>query len=243
MLARCIKKILVKSGLGAVYSDGFGINVFKDLGRLMPLSDFKVVLDVGANIGQSMKEFVKLFPNATIYCFEPCASAFEELSSCAVNHENVKLRQLALASETGKKNIHCFALSAANSLLESTDTADRYVSGDLMSGSGEETVKLERLDNFLNDERIDSVDFLKIDTQGYDLEVLNGAGDFLDPAKIKFIDTEVIFAPLYKNQCAFSDILRLLDSKGFHFMGLYKLIRDPRDGTIKWCDALFSGNV
>ena len=67
-------------------------------------------------------------------------------------------------------------------------------------------VEMITLDNFCENYKIDNIDFLKIDTQGYEKFVLEGAQNLLKNRKIKIIKLEMIFSEIYEKSASFYDI-------------------------------------
>ena len=94
------------------------------------------------------------------------------------------------------------------------------------------------LDDFCRERSIPHLDFLKIDSQGYDLRILQGAREHLAGRRISFIVVEMLFAPLYSGQAYFHEIYGFLTGFGYQLVGLYAIQRSPA-GAILWCDALF----
>ena len=134
---------------------------------------------------------------------------------------------LALHSSTGERDFFLTTHPSFSSLLEFDAAAFTRHFG-LMAGSAEwarglaphrkQTTKTDTADNFFRSENLERVDFLKLDTQGTELEILKGARDYLSDARIAVIKTEVAFLPVYRDQCTFSDIDRFLKEHGFLFV-------------------------
>ena len=78
---------------------------------------------------------------------------------------------------------------------------------------------------------------LKIDTQGYELEVLKGAARTLD--RIDYILVETSFVPLYEGQANFRDVYAFLTGHGFEYAGSFEQMMSPLDGTVLQADGLF----
>lgn len=84
-----------------------GTYLFHDINRWYGIKNFRVVFDVGANIGQSAVRYARCFPSAKIYSFEPVLSTFEELKRNTEHLSNrVRPVQLALGSAKGEKEIY-----------------------------------------------------------------------------------------------------------------------------------------
>jgi Methyltransferase FkbM domain len=103
-----------------------------------------------------------------------------------------------------------------------------------------ETIQIAAIDSFCESHHINHIDILKIDVEGYELEVLRGAKSYLDKNLIRFIYSEVSFDKYRKVQQYFGEINELLLVHGFRLYGFYEIqrYRDAREG-VAFCNALF----
>jgi len=126
-----------------------------------------------------------------------------------------------------------------NSLLPPDDRMGdsiHYHSTELV---GEEEVSISTIETYCREAGLKTVDVLKSDTQGYDLEVIKGAGSLLNIAGgIKLIVTEVCLAPLYKGQATMEQMIAFLHSKGYRLIDIYGKHRDSRH-CLQYCDLMF----
>ncbi len=103
----------------------------------------------------------------------------------------------------------------------------------------ERTVQVEvsTLDNFLNKYSVPAVDILKLDTQGTEYQIIEGASDAFSKGKVKMIYTEIITLPAYNNQKEIHEIIQMLYDCSFRLYGIY----DPHYTESKLCyvDAIF----
>lgn len=195
------------------------------------------IFDVGANTGRAARLITGLFPNSRLWSFEPCKESYDELCR-SQDLAHVKAFNCAVGATDGDAILNKFNGSELNSILDRTDDADKYIDPTSIQKSGTENVKVRRLDTIAKEKGISTISFLKIDTQGFDLEVLKGASELLATGSIGLIQVEVNFAPLYQDQPAFSELLNYLNGYHYGLVGLYEAIRQD-NGCIKWCDALF----
>jgi hypothetical protein len=98
-------------------------------------------------------------------------------------------------------------------------------------------VLVTTLDQYCQEKGIHFINLLKIDTQGYDLEVLKGAKGLLQSNRIQLIFMEVNFANIYKGQAAFEDVLRYLADANIRLVSLYRFYH--KNNVAAWSDALF----
>jgi hypothetical protein len=99
-------------------------------------------------------------------------------------------------------------------------------------------VQATRLDDYAAENRLDRIDLLKADTQGYELEILRGATGLLNAGRIKAIYCEGLFSELYEGQCYFHDIHSHLLQHQMKLCGFYGCARGPT-GELMWADALY----
>jgi len=140
-----------------------------------------VVFDVGANNGQYLAQLLKIFPNGIkAYSFEPQAECFMRLTNRFGHDTRVHLENKALGS------------SVSSAVLSKKADGDLEASlCSLTSGnSDQEIVEVDTLDRFCESKNIQHIDFLKIDTEGWDFNVLQGADTLLKQARIRAIQFE-----------------------------------------------------
>lgn len=147
----------------------------------------KAVLDVGANAGHYAKCVRHFAPTARIWAFEPHPATYGALVE-AVRDLGIVTQQLALGDTPGIMQLHDFAAADGSTQASlSRDSVGMY-SGDLVSHE----VQATTVDDWLAEEGIDEIGLLKIDTEGYDLNVLKGARQALRDRRIRTIQFEFI---------------------------------------------------
>ena len=173
-----------------------------------------VVFDVGANVGQSAEKFANAFPDAQIHSFEPVAGTFRTLQRALSKRANVRCHRVALGSREGETTLYLTGAPDANSVTNSLIKPPKSV--------GSETVELCTVDKFAGDADISRVDLLKVDAEGFDLEVLIGARRLLSSQKVAFVLAEVGFHPGDKRHVLFDDVRSYLIPFGFSVFGFYE---------------------
>jgi len=213
-----------------------GVDLFWDIRNLITL-DHPVCMDVGANQGQTIESLLKVFRDPKIYSFEPSLDSFEVLRYKYLYKDNIKLYNLALGSSVGLKDLLQYEDSCLNSFLplniNRKDNIFYYV-----SQVGREAATVETVDNWLEQSNLQHIDLLKIDTQGYDLEVLKGAAQSLRKGLITCISIEINFIKMYENQAHYQDIISFLESYNMFLVDFYEKVRIGN--CIAWCTALFT---
>lgn len=215
----------------------FGKNPFVDIANLAAAPP-RVAFDVGANEGQTADELRRLFPSATLFCFEPYAPAFQALQRRLGGDVHIHMEHLALGDRTGEATLYENTQSVTNSLLPNAPEAHASQPNSYARPTGESTVAISTIDHFCVERAISHIDLLKVDSQGYDLRILTGASRLLGDHRVDFIVTEMLFAPLYSGQANFHEIYHFLTGLSYRLVGLYAVQRSPA-GVILWCDALF----
>lgn len=168
-----------------------------------------VIFDVGANVGQSALKFRVAFPKAKIYCFEPVKETFEVLKGNVNTYDTISCYQIAFGSSDGQETIYLTDRSNTSSLIKPNEIV------------GSEVVNLRTVDGFASDSQIKRIDLLKIDTEGFDFEVLKGAQNMLSSGQIAFVLTEVGFHPGNTRHVLFDDIRSYLLPMGYVLFGIY----------------------
>lgn len=215
----------------------FGKNAFVDIRELATTAP-RLGFDVGANEGQTACELRRIFPEAKIYCFEPYEAAFRTLQQKLGGDSGICFEQIAFGDHKGEATLYENAESVTNSLLPNAPEAHVSQPASYAVPTGQSTVAITTLDDFCAERTVSHIDFLKIDSQGYDLRILQGASKHLAEHRISFILVEMLFTPLYSGQAHFHEIYGFLIGFGYQLVGLYAIHRSPA-GDILWCDALF----
>jgi FkbM family methyltransferase len=212
-----LKKLLAWGGVQIIKRPYKGIDLDQDIQDFLPNVDIKVVFDIGANIGQSACSYQSCYPTARIYCFEPVKEAFETLIINVDDDPNIHCHNIALSSKERLGSMLIEEdLSVMNSLIADSD-------GRLQQGKTEE-VKVKTFDNFCLKNDITKIDFVKIDTEGSDLEVLKGAVSFLEKQQISIIQVETGMNPSNTHHVTFEDVKSYLESFGYRLFGIYEQV-------------------
>lgn len=193
------------------------------------------VLDVGSNRGQFIREIRDGGYRGKITGFEPLPEEFERLRRACAPDKRIRLYPYALGNASQKAELN-FGAAMTNlaSLLPASETFEAEW-GDMNSRSV--TVEVRRLDDLWREAVEDSKKiFLKIDTQGNDLAVLEGCGRYLDA--ISGIQAELSIKPLYRNQKTLLDTVQFLRERNFH-LRLIKPVVASKKGELLEVDGVF----
>lgn len=193
-----------------------GFDLFSDIRHRLQIP-MRVVFDVGANVGQTTKEILEFYPDANIYSFEPIGSVFEQLAANTKAWSTVHANHCALGADNTTKVVRLYGAedSVCNSLNESTMNPD--------AAAQLETIQISKGDTICTEKGIESIDFLKIDTEGYELEVIRGFSEMLKAGRIRAILCEVSFNREDFTHTYINDLNDLVGSFGYSFYALYDI--------------------
>jgi FkbM family methyltransferase len=192
------------------------------------------ILDVGANTGQSIDLFRRTLVEPKIYSFEPNPELAEQLRERYANN-GVTVEAVAAGSKSGSSRFTILENNQLSSVLDLHKNEKNP-----FSATGVERVidtPITTLDDYVRSAGLEHVHLLKIDTQGFDLEVLRGAADILGKSKVDTILIEVNFISIYRGQSTFGEIERLLAEKGYGLLTFYEINRF--NSCIRWATACF----
>ena len=183
-----------------------------------------VIFDVGGNIGQSIGRFKKIFNDPIIHSFEPNKSVFEVMINNFKNDEKVFCNNYALGDKTEEKNFNITNLSGKSSFYKiNSDTSRIKDKNYKISIITTEKVKIFTLDNYVEEKKIDKIDFMKIDAQLYEDKILEGSLKSLKDNKIKILQVEILFNDYYEKYFNFSDIEKHLITNNFRMVGIHMI--------------------
>jgi FkbM family methyltransferase len=226
-----LRRVLYRRHLDLV-ADPYPVRVAALLGHLGATT----VLDVGANIGQYATALRSSGYRGTIVSCEPLSEAFAHLQRRAANDPAWDVRRTAVGSEVGTAEIHVAANSFSSSLLEMTDAHTTAAPGSETVAA--ENVPLTTVAELVAELALDpDRTLLKIDTQGYEAPVLDGAGPLV--GKLAAISLELSFVPLYSGQQLFDDLVARLREAGYVLYAIEGGFGDKRTGRMLQCDGLF----
>ena len=186
-------------GVASGYADYSGeLYIIK---RLKPYLSKGIIFDVGANVGDWSKFLIKTLPknNYTLHLFEPTSNSYKALKKNLQKNNNLFFHPIGLGLKNESNTIY----------YDHIGQGSASISG---KGKYSETIELMTLDTFCEQNGINSIDFLKIDVQGYEYNILKGADKMLAGNHIKCIQFE-IDEPAIDQRIFFKDFWDLLSPK------------------------------
>jgi FkbM family methyltransferase len=184
------------------------------------------VLDVGAHEGEFAGFLRDLDYAGEIVSFEPVASSFAKLCLARSTDKAWRGHNIALGAEDGELALNIYAGSVFNSFLKPAEHGTTRFR-DATQLVRVDKVAVRRLESVIDEllaVRPASRIFLKIDTQGYDLEVVRGAGSRLP--EIRALQTELAARATYEGMPTLPEALAALDLLGFEVTGLFPVARE-----------------
>lgn len=216
--------------------DGRNLRFLKICRELLELPIVSV--DVGADGG--VREWGELATLCAIHAFEPRQNSFEELqgSLTEISQPYLTIHNTGLARTTGKHRLYVTRIPQASSLRKPKPASfllRRWRQDNGFDVTQELEIDCISLAQFVQEEKISQIDFLKLDTQGSELDILLGGGDFL--REISVIKCEVEFVQLYEGQPLFDEVVGTLATYGFRLFAFEEGAEVYRKRI--WSDCMF----
>lgn len=241
--ARAMAKTFVNSlGFDVVRLHGGHSDLAGHLANVLRHHEIDCVLDVGANRGQYGEFLRKLGFRGFIISFEPSAEVFSTLQEKAKSDPKWHCYRLALGDRDEVRDLNVYDLSSFSSFLQANDYSKSIWSR--LSEQRTEAVSVARLDGIFDDlvSKTQSRRFmLKMDTQGYDLQVFAGAAGVLD--RISVLQSELPLIPVYDGMPALLSVLSSYLSADFKISGMYPINRDKKTQAVIEYDCVMVRHV
>ena len=179
-----------------------------------------VLFDVGANVGNYSKLLAQHFSRARIYSFEPMPVSYRIASENLKQYPNVALLNFGFSSNiNNSQKIHTY--EGDNTSSHASLYKDVFTEIHHAKKTEEVSIKLDTIDHFCANNNIEKINFLKIDTEGHEMEVLKGAVNMITSGRIDIIQFE--FNEMHViSRVFFKDFYELLGQQYF----LYRLNTD-----------------
>lgn len=203
--------------------------------RALDHAGVDTVLDVGANVGQFACAVRSAGFKGRIISVEPLVAAYEQLSRRAASDQRWQTLNVAVGAAPGTTQINVSANSYSSSLL--TMTAEHLAADSESRVIGTQDVQVvTAADLAMTHDIVPASTLLKVDTQGFEQQVLDGAGHLLD--EFAAVQVELSFVELYAGQRLHDDLVAHLAARGLTLWSLETGISDAA-GRLLQCDGLF----
>jgi FkbM family methyltransferase len=232
-VAKTVKWLLARA------TSKFGLDPWADVGRLANDWNYPINLffDVGAHYGETAAAALRRFPEARVVSFEPHPVTFSELMKRMGDEPRFQGVGSALGSEIGEVEMFEYDNSKINSLTDKAHYAVRFEEKSRRTG-----VRCTTLDTYCAQSKIEKIDVLKIDTEGFEFEVLQGSSVMLQEHAIKFVYFE--FNDLQPKEGTFGGALMPIDAflrpHGYRFVASYNDYIDTDGEMFSVSNCLFA---
>jgi len=205
--------------------------------KLLQHKNIDLILDVGANTGQYAQSLIGLGYKGNIVSFEPLTSAYETLVHKTKKYLNWKAAgKIGLGDFDGEAEINISKNSVSSSILNMSDEHIEASPDALYVDK--ETIKVRKLDSVFYEYKNNFKNiFLKIDAQGYEENILNGALKSL--SEIKGLQLELSLVQLYDGQKLFMEMVELIGSYGFNIYSMQQGFTNKNTGRVLQSDVVF----
>lgn len=229
-----LRKALRKAN--SIKRNNFGGYLLNNRIKLLKHHNIKILLDVGGNTGQFAYYTRKAGYQNKIISFEPLSEAYALLTSFAKNDSQWDTVNAAIGDEDGEIEINVSENLQSSSILDMMP--EHVESAPESAYKGKETVAIHKLDSIIDKYSTNlEQTFLKIDTQGFEMNVLKGATNSLK--SLKGLQLELSMVELYKGETLFNDMLNYIIEKGFTVYSLEPGFYDKTTGQLLQVDAIF----
>lgn len=239
MLSRWIKRrvhaYLASRGLYLTPGLQRSSDQWNDIDKALSRHSFRNFVDVGANIGQSVEAMLRFRPQARIWAIEPNAEVYQQLQAKFQANAQVDCSNLALGKEE-RQGLLNVTRASSTSYLESG--AQPIAPEEIVT---QQPVAVQTLDAFCRQKGIERIDYLKIDAEGSDLDVLRGAESLLRDGRVYVVQCECGMHPCNKVHIPFEAIKAHLEARSYRVFGIYEQSSEwlERKPFLRRVNALF----
>ena len=257
-LRKIIKNLLLAKGYHLLHRYYYDFGGNKSIRKILNLANIEldslVVFDVGANVGQSVDRFREFSKKAQIYSFEPNPEVFEHLNKKRESDNYLTCFNLGIGSENGTLKFNIQPDSGSSSFYKMDTSSEGFQLSNTeeavknhnkttfkqnVNYNTEIEVNVKTLDSVFENEMPEMIGLLKIDTQGYEEEVLLGASNILSRTLI--VEAEVMFSGIYEKSSSLHGLQRILEKHGFILWDIPYIGKFPDEkiDRINFIDAIY----
>jgi len=177
------------------------------------LRDDSIIIEAGAASGTDTLWFSQNFPSGRIFAFEPLTISFNKTIQRITNCDNVEVYNVALGPTESTEELYVSSNRVSSSLLKPTGHIQFHPR---ISFENKSTVRTINLDNFLENQRVEKVDLMWLDMQGYEPTVLLHSPETLE--KTRYLYSEVSLKEMYANSVLYDEYKSWLKERGFEVL-------------------------
>lgn len=237
MIKKIVKFLLRRAGFAdTIYLQIKYHDPFVAQRRLLKGKSPVFIFDIGGYDGRTAIKYDRLFSRTHIHIFEPFPASVKRIRKSYGDRKNFIINEVAISNFVGKDFLHINNNAATNSLLPSN--ASLKVFDKVTTTIDRIEVQVNTIDNYCDEIGIEYIDILKLDVQGGELRVLEGAEGMLRRKRISVIYCELEFVEIYEGQPLVHHISQFLNGFGYSLYSLYNFSYLP-DGRMSYCDGIF----
>ncbi|MCK1473603.1 FkbM family methyltransferase [Bradyrhizobium sp. 197] len=195
--------------------------------------EYRSVVDIGANVGQFALFAREQYPKANIFSFEPLDDCWSTYKKIFQDDANVHLYRCGIGSADTEATINVANANDSSSMLAPAATQIEAFGTQVNTTK---KVELRRLTTLLQEDQIVFPALLKIDVQGFELEVLRGCEELLPSFDTLYV--EASYVELYEGQALVGEVIDFLNHRGFELRGVFNQHVDPTRGPLQ-ADFMF----
>lgn len=197
----------------------------RDFRKALPALQMKTIFDIGANVGRTVRALRDAYRKTTIYAFEPVQGTFALLQEAVGRDPQIKCFNMAFGDVKTKLRMDATPGSVKNKISDQSEGRE---------------VDVHRGDEFCAEQGIDRINFLKIDTEGYDLKVCQGFSSMLRAGQIDLLQVESGLSPKNKLHVPLQAFKEYLEPIGYSLFRIYDQAGWP---VARRCDAVFVSSL
>jgi len=206
------------------------------LNHFLKLNNIECILDIGANIGQYAEYLRQIGFKNNIISFEPLNDAYEILKTKTKKDSRWEAYNFGIGENDQISKINVSKNSFSSSILDMSNS--HFDSSPESIYVSSQKIKIKRLDRLEFLEKLtDKNLFLKIDTQGYEEQVINGSINIIN--RVKGIQIEMSLNELYKEQILFEELYKKIVNLNFDLWDIRRGFSNPTSGRVLQFDAIF----
>lgn len=198
-----------------------------------------VIFDIGAHRGESIEFFRSIYPQSTIYAFEPSPGNFKELLLKSSTCPNVFPFNMALGNTDSHATFYEQDLTHLGGLLPINRKSKDSLGYAKKAKNEPVNVPVNKLDTFCAKQGISFIDILKIDTQGYECEVLKGAIQHLSNTRCVTVEISLYDSYKSNNRSPLLNIEQIMYDAGFSLWDISKISKNPKSLRTDWIEAVY----
>lgn len=215
-----VRDILASKGLFIHRGRTRGLSLFNEIGRALEYEQPLTFFDVGANQGDVAVQLASRWPYSQVFCFEPSPSVLPKLRQTATRFKpRIEVIEYGVGDEITWSNFFETSNQYTGSFQNRNDQGETRKIAD---------VPLTTIDAFCESREIEKIDFLKIDTEGFDYNVLKGGRDMLSHRRVRMVQVEASFSAINSVHAHFREIISALP-KDFQIFGFYEQVPEYQE--------------